>query len=260
MTCVWQQSHFEVHTFSPELDRAAHHLDVGVPTNLNSAVLVAYLGASFCACCILELPHGAKQCASILHFHQDRGGSANSQAASTNHTINILDSRMLSMELRQLNPADKKLYTDQTADRVEFQMRSGTEFRLEPQDEQLLPRLDGAGQVNMGSYFHGMVTCVADDAVSGGFVFRNVVNARDVDVGTNLVIMTAHERVKHENHVITYDHPPTWAGQHARDTRANATQLAREHWHGHAPQYVRAIKPLMERAFQRWGVELPVPA
>ena len=67
----------------------------------NNIVLVIYCGAGMCAHCALGLEHKNVQHGSILGFHQDQGGGANSQRAGTvNRTLSLGHPRWLTMQMR----------------------------------------------------------------------------------------------------------------------------------------------------------------
>ena len=251
---------FEVRRMPPALTKAVQGLSRCTPaTAPNSAVLVAYLGPSFCAACKLGRPCMAtggstKKCGSTLDFHADRGRGANSQSSTPNITINVGDPRTLSMALCS---TDGDMLGGPSATLTQFNFAEGTAFLLDPRDEEMADRRTADDRVVRGSFKHGMVTEIGAECISAGFVFRNVVNALEVDVRTNWVIMAHAERQHFETHELARGLPnPPSEARCLVDTRANMTAEAAELWKQQAPIYVAAIKPLVERGWRRWGVDV----
>ena len=238
-----------------ELEKVLPHLD-GIAQN--HATLVGYLGPDFCVSCKLnesglscKAKGGTKRCGSTLNLHKDNleGEGGNSQSRSRNETINIGDSRTLSMVL--CNP-DRIPYP---AEREDFVFSDGTRFGLHPRDEQLCYRTLHNGEVAMGAWEHGMLHEIQRDGISAGVVFRHVIVAVEVDVKTHWVIMDRAQRQYYETHVLEMENVPAGA-RCIRDTRANMEREAREMWAQRAPRYVAAVHPLVERAWERWGVKV----
>lgn len=262
--------HFEVFPFTMAQEAAAGHLDMaacmrgGPRQSVRSCVLVGYLGADFCASCALGLPHLSKQCGSVLHAHKDRAGGANSQSALANRTLSVGATRSLHMQLRLphngVHGCDALVggsiaYScgSGPAAEVQFDLTHGTEFILEPSDEELLPRAAGNGLIAMGSFYHGMVTEVEKSAVSCGLVYRHVTSSAEVDVATNRVILSKHalQSLHCRRLARGLSNQPPWA-RGFRGTRANAQALARDWWSQHATAYGAKMKPVLERALAEW--------
>ena len=209
-------SRFAVHEMPPTLCHTLHALErsrsAGSPLYAhNNCVLIAYTGADFCAGCALgggcqQTAGGSrsKKCHSILNMHQDRGGGSNSQGVSANVTVNVGDPRTLSVELCD---ADNKWPLDGNVP-ASFTFMEGSVFELHPDDETHQPRLDAAtGECVQGTYRHGMITPIEAGSVSAGYVYRQAIRAREVDVSTNFVVL-----------------PPNLAPQHATDHQVQVHQ------------------------------------
>ena len=141
------------------------------------------------------------------------------------------------------------------AEREDFVFADGTRFWLQPHDEQLCYRTLHNGEVVLGAWEHGMMNEIQRDGISAGFVFRHVIAAVEVDVKTNWVIMDRAQRQHYETHVLGLENVPAGA-RCICDTRANMEREAREMWAQRAPRYVAAVRPLVERAWERWGVKV----
>ena len=251
---------FEVHTFTSAMEVAAQHLEQehGLARRLQSCVLVAYLGSDFCASCALKLPHGSKRCGSTLHWHRDRGGGGNSQESTPNITLSVGAARTLSMELR-LPPRHSprgggSSYTLGVGPDMEaqFELLHGSEFVLEPQDEEQLPRSLGGGDTAIGSFFHAMESEVAAGAVSCGLVFRDVWASAEVDVRTDRVIMSPQQRNQLQAHLHKgYNNQPVWA-KGFRGSHAEALELARGWWSSRAAEYSAFMRPRLAAALAAW--------
>jgi len=137
-------------------------------------------------------------------MHQDRGGGSNSQGVSANVTVNVGDPRTLSVELCD---ADNMWPLDCNVP-ASFTFMEGSVFELHPDDETHQLRLDAAtGECVQGTYRHGMITPIEAGSVSAGYVYRQAIRAREVDVSTNFVVL-----------------PPNLAPQHATDHQVQVHQ------------------------------------
>jgi len=236
------------------------------PPLLRSCVLVSYLGSEFCAACALDLPHGSKQCGSVLHAHKDRAGGENSQSASPNYTLNVGAPRQLSMEMRVLydngsavrdggpGSAADAFQTGVGANaEVQFNLTHGSQFNLEPEDEELLARDVGDGSIGLGSFYHGMEKEIAPRTVSCGLVFRNVTGSAEVNILTNHVIMRLEQRQEFQTRLLRrgLSNPPTWA-RGFKGTRAAALAMSRSWWATQAPVYSNKIRGLLADALAQW--------
>ena len=237
---------FEVHPFPSELQQLFKYIDSHTEVPCNSCVMVGYLGKAFCAACALGQCGSSKKCSTILHYHQDRGGAANSQADSDNVTISVGDPRVLSMQLR-VRHTDGSEVSPPGAPDFEFALTSGSMFKLAKHDEDTLPRSSADGQVCMGSYFHGMVTPLEDNGMAAGFVSRHVTKVRDVNVHTNCVIPTWDEYQKYTQEV---PRQKVWGFP----SRAAGFKSARAEWQSHACEYACVMRPLVEAALERWDL------
>lgn len=256
---------FEVFPFTSAQESAAQKLDEAVRLRaqpdeeqvaLRSCVQVAYLGAAFCAACALGHPHGSKQCGSVLHMHKDRAGGGNSQAASPNHTLSVGAPRSLRMELRLPHAGVSGLYTTGAGPGTEaqFVLAHGSEFTLEPRDEELLPRMVGDGSIAMGSFFHGMESEVGAQSVSCGLVFRAVTGSAEVDVASNYIIQARSSSHQLETRCLLRGlaNQPSWVPKGFKGTRAQALALTRLWWTRHAPVYAAKIQSVLSQALSQW--------
>ena len=262
---------FEVFTFTAAQEAAAQVLDVEVRHRaphgpeqrpLRSCVQVAYLGAALCGACALCQPHGSKQCGTVLHAHRDRGGGVNSQAATPNHTLSVGAPRTLHMELRLPHAGGGGggcSYTTASGQGAEahFVLTHGSEFTLEPRDEELLPRAVGDGSTAMGSFFHGMEREVGRHSVSCALVFRDVTSSAEVDMASNCVIQTYRARRRFETCRLPRGlaNRPPWvptAFRGTRGTRAEAFALTRQWWKKNAPLYAAKIAHPLRGALAEW--------
>ena len=244
---------FEVRECPRVLHDALQRVNSKAGLAATSVVLVFYLGSSFCMPCRLGLhgrceatKRGAKKCGSVLGGHRDRGGGGNSQSVASNRTVNVGDRRQLSMELRFETPKGIKspTATDEEHDITDFDLRPGLDFELHPTDEIHLPRLLKDGQVRTGAFYHSMSTQLPPDHISGGFVCRRVTVVRDVNLQTNMVIMTPSEKAKY------HERRKLW---HKQDnSSADAYGAARRAWQEVAAQYGVEVRALFERALLRW--------
>lgn len=251
---------FEVHRFTSYMERAAAQLERhhGLAHQLQSCVMVGYLGSDFCASCALQIPHGSKRCGTTLNAHRDRGGGGNSQESTPNFTLSFGATRTLSMELR-LPPRCSARGGGSHYSRgvgpeaaAEFELDHGSEFVLEPQDEELRPRSVGDGTTAMGSFYHGMLTEVAPNAVSCGLVFRAVGASAEVDVATNLVILSRNERAQlHARLPKGYNNKPEWA-EGFKGSQAEALKLARDWWSSRAAEYSNVMSARLQAALASW--------
>ena len=270
---------FEVFPFTSAQEAAAQQLDNAESARtsqpprrpLRSCVRVAYLGADFCAACALGQPHGSKQCGSVLHFHKDRAGGGNSQAATINHTISLGAPRTLRMELHlPLAGADGAssvrgrgrdgggsgcfTYGTGPGAAVHFDLTHGSEFTLQPCDEEVLPREVGDGSIAMGSFYHGMVQEVGAHSVSCALVFRDVTVSAEVDVASNCVLQTAPARRQLNTGRLPRGlaNQPGWVPAGFRGTRAQALALTRQWWSSNAQLYAAKMQPVLRRALAEW--------
>lgn len=278
---------FRVHRFTSAMEEAAKALDSGGGSGfgggqatstvaVRSAVVVTYLGSRYCAACALSLDHKSKVCGSVLHAHRDRAGGANTQEATVNHTITVGATRTLSMEQRllevgglpvlQTQQLDGHLVTNPdnpAADSCQFKLAHGTQFMLQPSDEELLPRDVGDGRVAQGCFLHSMVEPVAGSEVSSGIVFRVVHGSAEVDVCTNQVLLDP-ERCR-QLHARTLpkggNHAPSWSvgrhsphGQRLRPVGNRAQVLAAVHawWQSVADRYAAAVELPLRQALSGW--------
>lgn len=266
---------FEVFPFTLAQEAAAQQLDnaamVKVPQGpqgphlrpLRSCVQVAYLGGAFCGACALGQPHGSKQCGSVLHAHKDRGGGGNSQAATPNHTLSVGAPRTLRMELRLPHAGGGcgggcggGSYTTGSGPGAEahFILAHGSEFTLEPRDEELLPRAVGDGSTAMGSFFHSMESEVGRHSVSCALVFRDVTGSVEVDVESNCVIQSTAARHQFETCCLPRGlaNQPSWVAAGFKGPRAQAFALTRRWWTEHASVYAATVEPFLRRALAQW--------
>ena len=245
---------FEVRSFPVEMEACARHLDI----TCTSCVLVGYLGSAYCMHCLFGLNHGAKKCGSILHDHTDRcmQKCMNSQDDSANRTLNIGDTRTLTMSAYLKHPRVNKYEHDPRGQSKDVPMHAGTVFELEPNDEEILPRdATGVNTPVLGYFKHGMTDELQGNLVSCGAVFRPVTRARQVNVRTNRVILTPDEKNNYETALLPegFLNTPCHYRHAKKGPRGLAFRLVREEWADRAPAYAAHVRPLLECAFRRWG-------
>ena len=256
------RARFRVLEFTPGMEEAAAGLDTASPRapKINSCSMVAYCGKQFCAACALGVRHGRDhqdlpkcpfngamktlKCASCLHFHRDNGNAVNTQSSSVNRTLSLFETRMLQMPLFLARAGGGDNYNSNTL-AATFPLSHGSIFHLEPRDELMLPRKLCHGKTVQGSFYHGVVPNKGEDTlppngISAALVFRNVVCAREVNMTTDLVIMTHAESL-------------AWEGS----GRAEDFKAARERWATQAPVYATKMRPLLEEALSWWRVLPP---
>jgi len=283
---------FRVHRFTHAMEEAAKAIDGaggwdsgGVDSRggpdlstaaVRSAVVVTYLGSRYCAACALSLDHKSKVCGSVLHAHRDRAGGANTQEPTVNHTITVGATRILSMEQRllevgglpvlQTQKLDGQLVTNPgnpAADSCQFTLAHGTQFMLQPGDEELLPRDVGDGRVALGCFLHSMVKPVAESEVSAGIVFRVVHGSAEVDVSSNQVLLDpercrqlhAKPLPKGGNHAPSWSigpHSPHVLRRHPVGNRAQVLSAVRTWWQSVADSYAAAVEQPLRRALLGW--------
>ena len=230
------RAQFKVLPFTSDMHSMVEQWNKLSPLPYNNIVLVTYCGADMCAHCACGLreEHGSIQCASVLHMHQDNGqGGANytTPTCAVNRTLNVGDSRTLSMELvKHLGgPCQWTI----PGSEVQFELKHGSEFILDTVDEVEGMR-DTRTSPTRCSWTHGMVTPVRAAGISCGFVARNVTMVRDVNLHDDVVIDAQHD---------------------AWQCSDNAAQMRRaeQRWHELCPSYVSAVQPRVEAALQSWG-------
>ena len=266
---------FRICRFTPAMEQAAKAID-GVEgsqmegaVGVRSAVVVTYLGDAYCVACALNLEHKSKVCGSVLHAHRDRAGGANTQAPTSNHVITVGASRTLSMEQRllevrslpvvqtpELGTADEVMVANPVnpeGSSCQFELTHGSHFVLAPDDEELRPRAVGDGRVAKGCYMHGMSTPLTGGQVSCGVVFRAVEGIAEVDVQTDLVLITP-ERWR-QLHTVALrkggNHAASWspAGAH---TRAQAFSTAQGWWRRVASHFGASIRETLRGELAGW--------
>ena len=185
------RAQFKVLPFTSDMHSMVAEWNKLSPLPYNNIVLVTYCGADMCAHCACGLheEHGSIQCGTVLHMHQDNGQGgmrSNSQAAcAVNRTLNIGDSRTLTMELvKHLGGQCQRIIPNS---RVEFELRHGSEFVLDTVDEVEGMR-DTQTSPTRCSWTHGMITPVGHAGISCGFVARTVTVVCDVNLHDDVVI------------------------------------------------------------------------
>ena len=100
-----------------------------------------------------------------------------------------------------------------------------------------------------GTFSHGVYGEVEASAISSAFVFRNVVNAREVYTSTNCCVMPKQKRYEYENEPMVNGYG---VRVYVNLTRAEIFRRARRKWQAKCPQYCNAISSTVEHALGGW--------
>ena len=238
---------FVIDDFPPELEEAAAKYG---PARANNCVLVALLGSAFCGRCLCGMAeHGEHD--HKIGWHRDRGEGANSQAASSNVTLNVGHHRTLST----------RLCTHPGQLGQQFHFTAGSRFKLCPADECMMPRVVGTDamgskqRVGMDAFEHAMVTPVSAKEISAGWLYREVTMTADVEVVTSRVITTAaqlKDDFEKELPCGGMNRPVEYPAAAGPVTHHSCEKLAYDFWDGKKVAYREKVAPLLDAAFAAW--------